>query len=369
MRNERSVLAGAFQLDALISEKEKQHKALDRQVILHCAATICPKPLVWLWPGWVAAGKLTVLAGNAGTGKTTLALAIAAALTSGGGWPDGTAVSSPGNVLIWSGEDAPDDTLVPRLIASGADLDRCHFIAGTRDGDHSVPFDPSQDMYELNKAVVEIGGVSLLIVDPIVSAVAGDMHRANDVRRSLQAFVDFATTHGCGVIGITHFAKGGAGKLPADRVIGSQAFGALARMVLVAAKEEGGERRVLARAKSNIANDDGGIAYSVESATILDSIETTRIAWNGPVEGTARQILGDVEQLDGDDDVSEKVHAERFLRDLLSDGPVPAKRVKADADGAGYSLMTIRRAQKSLKVIAFREGYGGKGSWFWKLPD
>jgi putative DNA primase/helicase len=368
MRNERSVLAGASQLDALAGEQER-HKSVDRQVDLRCATSITPKPLTWLWPGWIAAGKLTILAGNAGTGKTTLALSIAAALTGGEAWPDGTTVSSRGNVLIWSGEDAPEDTLVPRLIASGADLSRCFFIAGVHDGDQSVPFDPAQDMHELTKAVLEIGGVSLLIVDPIVSAVAGDMHRANDVRRSLQAFVDFAAAHGCGVIGITHFAKGGAGKLPADRVIGSQAFGALARMVLVAAKEEGGERRVLARAKSNIADDDGGIAYGVELATIQGGIETTCIAWNGAVEGTARQILGDVEQLDDSADVSEKANAERFLRDLLSDGPVPAQRVKADADGAGYSIATIRRAQKSLGVIAVKEGFGGKGSWFWKLPD
>ena len=78
-------------------------------------------------------------------------------------------------------------------------------------------------------------GVSLLLIDPIVSAVAGDMHRANDVRRSLQAVVDFADAHGCAVIGITHFAKGGAGKAPQDRVIGSQAFGALAAAGLAVA--------------------------------------------------------------------------------------------------------------------------------------
>jgi putative DNA primase/helicase len=107
----------------------------------------------------------------------------------------------------------------------------------------------------------------------------------------------------------------------------------------------------------------------VELATIQGGIETTRIAWNGAVEGTARQILGDVEQFDDSADVSEKAYAERFLRDLLSAGPVPAQRVKADADGAGYSIATIRRAQKSLGVIAFREGFGSKGSWFWKLPD
>ena len=114
------------------------------------------------------------------------------------------------------------------------------------------------------------------------------MYRANDVRRSLQAVVDFADAHGCAVIGITHFAKGGAGKAPQDRVIGSQAFGALARMVLVTAKEEGSSRRVMARAKSNIASDDGGVAYSLELVTIAGGIEATQAVWASSTVPRAR---------------------------------------------------------------------------------
>lgn len=143
-----------------------------------CGADIKPLPITWLWPGWVPAGKLTILAGAAGTGKTTLALALAAVLTAGGRWPDGSECKQLGNVLIWSSEDVADDTLVPRLIASGADLARCHFIEGIAQDGESVPFDPSQDIADLRRAVDAIGGVSLLLIDPIVSAVAGDMHRA-----------------------------------------------------------------------------------------------------------------------------------------------------------------------------------------------
>ncbi|MFM9438348.1 RecA-family ATPase [Janthinobacterium sp. CG_23.3] len=214
----------------------------ERVAKIRCGADITPQPITWLWPGWVPAGKSTILAGAAGTGKTTLALGLAAVLTAGGRWPDGSVCQGRGNVLIWSSEDVADDTLVPRLIASGADLARCHFIEGIAQDGESVPFDPSQDIPDLRRAVDAIGGVSLLLIDPIVSAVACDMLRANDVRRSLQAVVDFADAHGCAVSGITHFAKGGSGKAPQDRV-GSQAFGALARMVLVTAKEEGSNRR------------------------------------------------------------------------------------------------------------------------------
>jgi putative DNA primase/helicase len=365
MRNDwQSIERGQSALDALNVVPIKL-PTRERTVNLRCGSAIKPQAITWLWDGWLPAGKLTILAGAAGTGKTTLALGLAAALTSGGRWPDGKNCKQIGNVLIWSSEDAADDTLVPRLIASGADMDRCHFIEGITENGESVPFDPAQDISELHKAVERIGGVSLLIIDPIVSAVSGDMHRANDVRRSLQAVVDFAEVHKCAVIGITHFSKGGAGKAPQDRVIGSQAFGALARMVLVAAKEEDGTRRVLARAKSNIAPDDGGVSYSLDLTTIDGGIETTRVLWDGVIEGTAREILGEVEY-DENEDGSEKADAERFLRDLLSDGPVPSKLVKADADGAGYSWATIRRAQKAIGVEAIKGSM--KEGWSWKLP-
>lgn len=216
----------------------------------------------------------------------------------------------------------------------------------------------------MHRAAETIGGVSLLLIDPIVSAVSGDMHRANDVRRSLQAVVDFADAYGCAVIGITHFAKNGAGKSPQDRVIGSQAFGALARMVLVTAKEEGTSRRVMARAKSNIAPDDGGVAYSLELATIAGGIDATHAVWEGTVEGTAREILGDLEH--NDTDGGEKQDAEQFLKDLLADGPLSAKQIKADATGAGYSWRTIERAKRELEIEARKSGM--KDGWQWFLP-
>ena len=341
----------------------------ERVVKIRCGADIKPLPITWLWPGWVPAGKLTILAGAAGTGKTTLALALAGVITTGGRWPDGSECKGGGNVLIWSSEDVADDTLVPRLIASGADLARCHFIEGIAQDGESVPFDPSQDIPDLRRAVDAIGGVSLLLIDPIVSAVAGDMHRANDVRRSLQAVVDFADAHGCAVIGITHFAKGGAGKAPQDRVIGSQAFGALARMVLVTAKEEGSNRRVMARAKSNIAPDDGGVVYSLELATIVGGIEATHAVWAGAIEGTAREILGDVEHDDSGEDGDARQDLERMLVDTLSEagGKMATKALQAEVRDAGHSWDAAKRLKKSLGIEAKKLSMGG--AWIWCLPE
>ncbi|GLU41961.1 AAA family ATPase [Pseudomonas sp. NBRC 100443] len=335
------------------------------------ASSIVPKPIRWLWPGWIARGKLTLLAGAGGSGKTTLAMGLIGTVTSGGRWPDGELCQEPGNALIWSSEDDPADTLVPRLMAAGADLSRVHIIQGRINAlGEREPFDPASDFDLLREAVEAIGGASLLLLDPVVNVVKGDMHRANEVRRSLQAVVDFAEQQWCAVLGISHFSKGSGGASPADRVIGSQAFGALARAVLVAAKQEDSDVRVLARAKSNISDDQGGVGYLVETCTVGDGLETTRVLWGDRIEGSAREILADVEGSGEDDRRSEMDEACDFLRDLLADGPVPTKRIKADADGAGHAWATIRRAQKVVGAEAVRigeEGKKGGGTWYWEL--
>ncbi|HCK5044075.1 AAA family ATPase [Pseudomonas aeruginosa] len=338
------------------------------------AASIKPVAIRWLWPGWIAQGKLHILAGAGGTGKTTLLLGLIATITSAGRWPDGERCKEAGNAIIWSSEDDPADTIVPRLAAAGADLRRVHIIQGRINPQGEVePFDPASDIDLLRETAEAIGGVSLLMLDPVVSAIKGDMHKANEVRRGLQCVVDFAEAHACAVVGVSHFAKGTAGGSPAERVVGSQAFSALARTVLVAAKQEDSDLRVLARAKSNISVDEGGVSYTIGPASIETEhgpIETTRVLWGDKLEGSARDILGDVEATGEDGDRSELDEVCDFLRDLLREGPVQTKRIKAEASDAGHSWMTVRRAQKLVEAVAFRKGEEGRkggGNWYWKL--
>lgn len=335
------------------------------EVSLLCAAGITPSPIRWLWRHWLAKGKFHVLAGAPGTGKTTIALSLAAAITRGSLLPDGSR-AKVGAVLIWSGEDDPADTLVPRLRAAGADLSLVHIVGDVGRGEDARPFDPARDLIALERAAGAVGDVALLVADPVVSAVSGDSHKNTEVRRALQPMVHLATRLDCAVLGISHFSKGTAGRDPVERVTGSIAFGALARIVLVTAKGES-EARLLARAKSNIGPDGGGFGYTLETVH-ADDMETSRVVWGAPLEGSAKELLGDAE-LVGD---SPRDDALEWLEVMLAGAEVSVGELKRQAAAAGFSWRTIERAKSEAGIVAEpvgkSDGSRGVAYWAWRLP-
>ena len=338
-------------------------------VQLTCANEIKPKPIDWLWDGWLARGKLEVLSGIAGTGKTTLAISLAATVSIGGKFPDGTR-SPIGSVLIWSGEDSAKDTLVPRFMAAGADLSKIHFIGDVEHGGQIRSFDPAIDIAALNNAAAKINNISLLIVDPIVNAVAGDSHKNGEVRRALQPLVEFGEKLNCAVLGVTHFSKGTGGKEPLERVTGSLAFGALPRIVLATAKitEDETSRRIFCRAKSNIGKDDGGFEYSLNQKEIdgYPGLFSSYILWGDSVEGSARDLLAEPDNREtGDDNNSALENAKNFLLKLLKDGSLLQKQIEVDARGAGHSWGTVSRAKNALSIKSEKMIDG----WHWKLAS
>ena len=344
--------------------------ANQREVCLVRASDITPEPISWVWAGWLAAGKFHVLGGAPGTGKTTIALSLAAIASTGGRWPDG-ARATAGNVVIWSGEDDPQDTIVPRLALAGADLSRVLIVSATTIGTERRAFDPATDIDMLRLKLAEIGSVSLLIVDPVVSAIAGDSHKNAEVRRGLQPLADLAASMRCALVGITHFSKGTGGRDPVERLTGSLAFGALARVVMVAARDrETGDQapRIFCRAKSNIGPDDGGLQYSLEQSALKDhpSVTASFVKWGATVAGTARELLGAAEESE-DSEGNTMNSTKQFLISVLADGPVKAGDLLKDAAAAGYSRSSIQRAANALGVDRRKDGM--KGGWTWRLPE
>jgi RecA-family ATPase len=335
------------------------------------ASSIVPEAIDWIWYGYLAAGKFHILAGAPGTGKTTIALDLAATISLGRPWPDDSKCVS-GNILIWSGEDDAKDTLVPRLIAAGADRNRIHFIGDVNIGrTEPRPFNPSTDMLELQKKANEIGNIKLIIVDPIIHAVTGDSHNNGDVRHSLKPLVDLATQLNAAILGITHFTKGTAGKEPLDRVTGSLAFGAVARIVLVTSKESmsSSMRYILARAKSNIGLYGDGFYYEIQETTLSNfpGITTSKIAWKEIAEGSIQDLLS--QSKDNENQSSTLQEAQEFISSILADGAMKANDVYACAKDAGFSKTTVDRAKKALGLKPYKVGYGADSKWLWPLPS
>lgn len=341
----------------------------DSTVHLLKGSDLKPEPIRWLWENWLARGKLHIIAGSPGTGKTTLALALAATTTAGGRWPDGTR-ADVGNILIWSGEDDVRDTLLPRLLAMGAHGNRVYFIGEVLADGMTRPFDPARDMSALACEAARIGDIRLLIVDPVVNAVTGDSHKNTEVRRSLQPLVDLAARLDAVALGVSHFSKGTAGRDPVERVTGSVAFGALPRVVFGTAKatdDEDHTVRLFVRAKSNIGPDGGGFNYSLEQVEVpgFPGLLASRVAWEQPLDGTARDLLAVAEIVEDGGERGAIGEAAEFLRGILVSGPLGAKEVEKDANGAGHAWRTVQEAAKRIGVDRVKDGM--RGGWTWSL--
>ena len=334
--------------------------------LLH-AADLKPEAIRWIWPGWLARGKLHVLAGAPGTGKTTLALDLAACVTSGRALPSGWRPKL-GAVIVWSGEDDPADTIVPRLLAAGADLARVRIVGEVLQDGQRCAFDPARDVQKLAAACAGIDNIALLIVDPLVSAVSGDSHKNAEVRRGLAPLVELAARLDAALLGVTHFSKGTQGRDPLERVSGSLAFGALARVVLGTIREQtenptAARSMIVARAKSNIGPDGDGFRYAFEQVELPKHLGVTasRIAWGAALSGTASSLLSEPDKPKvAHPDAAD---AGSFLRELLADEPLTTKDVKRAADDAGYSWRTVQRAMQKAGVISKRQGVRLPALW------
>jgi hypothetical protein len=331
------------------------------------------KPVRWLWQDRIACGKITIIAGNPGLGKSQITASIAAVVTAGGCWPVDGRQCTPGDVLFMSAEDDPADTLRPRLEAAGADLTRVHFVDGvpvgyTGDGVRTNrTFSIEADIQALGAKLAELGTVAAVVIDPITAYLGDtDSHKNAEVRGLLAPLSELAARHDVAIIGVSHLTKS-VGAQALMRVTGSLAFVAAARAAyLVTADPQDKARRLFLPMKNNLARDSDGLAFRIEGATVpspAGPLETSRVCWESqPVSITADEVMeaetaGHTSVLD---------EAKGWLLETLADGPVASEQIFRRATAEGIAKKTIYRASKALGVQK------SKGSmtdgWSWSLP-
>jgi len=368
--NDLACLAGPEAVKDCIEGAQKpgkeHHPALP--FLFRRLSDIEAKPVRWLWPGRIARGKVSILAGHPGLGKSQLTASLAAIVTSGGIWPSDRTPCQPGNVVFFSAEDDAEDTIRLRLEAAGSVLSRVFIMDAVLAGGHSRSFNLSEDVSRLSRMLEHLGNVALVVIDPITAYLGNtDSHKAADVRALLAPLGEMAAKHRTAVVCVSHMSKGGSGEA-LMRVTGSLAFVAAARAALLIARDPCEiNRRLFLPIKNNLGNDETGLAFTIEGVTITGGIETSRIVWEaGSVTVTADEAM---RPQDEPEERSSLEDARVFLTNLLAVGPVSSKQIRYDAEGTGHTWATVRRAQKALGVEVYRDGFGGKGTWYWQLPS
>lgn len=320
----------------------------DADMGIECAAGVKLRPVDWLWPGRIALGKMNLLAGEGGDGKSQLSTAFSASVTTGNPLPDGTRPLRTGTCLIVAAEDSPADTIVPRLTAAGADLDRVRFVSGRplmrgKDGKRFVCPMGMGDLGYWREIFRRHPDACLLIVDPLPAYLGRGVndHRNNDVRDVLEPFVGLLDECGVGMLAITHMNKSVDTKTPTHRILGSVAYANLSRTVHVTCRDpENKERRMFCWVKGNLTEPQPTLAFKIERHT-LDAdgqeIVTSRLAFEDkPVDADAAEIMSGKPSKRGPDPKKTTEVAE-WLFDFLHDQkkPVCLAAIFDAAGGAG----------------------------------
>jgi hypothetical protein len=359
-------------------------KASKRRLIAHRASDLEPEKLPWVWPGRIPEGKLVLLGGPPGLGKSQLTAFMAATVSTGGHWPCGEGSTLRGDVIVMSAEDGVQDTIIPRLMAAGANRERVHILsAATKpDGTGRKTFSLKTDVDLLEEMARKIGTVRLIIVDPISAYMGGSDGNGNvETREVLEPLADMANRLRIAVVAVTHLNKGGGGgnQSALNRFAGSIAFVAAARAAFAVIEDpEDDERRFLLQAKNNLGKKCKGLAFRLEQRTVGDDVMSSNVMFEGDYVSesidealSASENRGSKGQSGGSkDDVIQ------FLKDILSAGPVDVLEVERQARAAALleydkrlsKSKVFRDARNALGVKTTREGFGPGSKFILSLP-
>ena len=309
----------------------------------------------WLLYPFIPFGKVTIVQGDPGEGKTTMVLQIIAKLTKGEAvLPSGsdepaleakTVDLEPVNVIYQTAEDGLGDTIKPRLLSAGADCSRVMVID---DNDQALTMMDAR----LEEAIIKTKA-RLVVLDPIQGflGAAVDMHRANEIRPLMKRVAVLAEKYHCAIILIGHMNKNSNGK-SSYRGLGSIDFQAAARSVLIVGRiKDEPEIRVVCHVKSSLAPEGKSIAFRLDKDTGFE--------WIGEYDISADDLLSG-------DNRGQKIHeAKEFLKEILVSGSVAQTKVAEGAESRGIKKKTLWNAKKELEIESVKIG----NQWFWMLPE
>ncbi|MGE3241920.1 MAG: AAA family ATPase [Pirellulales bacterium] len=389
-----------FQGRPVVHVMDREHRPVTPLVVdVVRLSQVERRAVEWLWPGRIALGKLTLLVGEPGVGKSFLTLDLAARVSrgwgmggekkkaeGGGGKVEGgeqivekpeekaeyiraAGEGQPGSVVVLSAEDDLADTVRPRLEAHGADCERVVAIRAigewTARGKLRREFDLSQDIAHLETVIGRLDNCRLVVVDPISAYLGERAENVNsEVRKLLAPLAELASRRRLAVVLVTHLRKNDDGAA-VERTIGSIAFVAAARSAWVVCRDpRKAVRRLLLPLKNNMLSEVSGLAFTIEAR---GEGGAAVVCWSDEV--VTRSTDEVLAERPGwiDRSGQERRDAVEWLREFLATGPQEARAVRSAAEAHGIGYATLRRAFREAGGVAVREGAGVPARWRWQL--
>lgn len=321
----------------------------EMEVKLIMMSEVPAEKVSWLWYPYIPYGKITIVQGDPGDGKTTFILAVTALLTTGRSMPESDIPTEPITVIYQTAEDGLSDTIKPKLVEAGADCAKVAVI------DESIqPFSLLDG--RLEKAIRQINA-RLLILDPLQAYLGEDidMHRANEVRPIFKQLAGIAERTGCAIVIIGHMNKMNRIK-GLYRGLGSIDIAAAARSVLLVGRcRESPSIRVMAHLKSSLAPEGKSIGFELD--------ELTGFRWVGYYDITADELLSCNHKIE--EGQTKQAQAEMMLYEILRNGAVPCSDIYAGMAKQNISRRTAENAKKSIGAKSYKQG----SCWYWILPQ
>jgi putative DNA primase/helicase len=352
------------------------------------ASAVAPRRVEWLWPDRIPLGMPTLFSGDPKLGKSLAALSLIASVSRGGPLPgaraDSLATAPRGSAILLSAEDDPAQTIVPRLIAAGADLERVHIISTIVESDfrnrdcrilHSerMPTLSADDLAAIEHRATALGDCRLIVFDPVSAYLGGpDGTRSPDPRRALTPLKQMAERLGAAVVLITHHSKTNASSTNGKyRVLGSIGYVGVCRANILFMEDPDdptGRRVLMLDNGGNLAPPQPGLVYTVRddgAGAFCDWLpETIDLDADAAL---ARAVRAGKASTSGKS--TRRRDCEDWLRGYLAGGPRPTPECEQAALTAGFNRPVLHRARTALAVRCLRSGFGKGACYHWSLPE